>query len=512
MAVRLIGGLNICPTSVTNSCGGDDIDLWGKLNYNTHRQEQDEQLFTEGYSTDNRKKHSRYENRTLNWEAGVQYTIHSHSHWNYRAAVGYYYKKSDVDNEMWRNQSPLLEDGWGRQDLTNTYSYVFTSGRVTPMAMVYYQRDNQKKQRSDWFSISIPMHIESQHLNYHSEHTDTSFVHRLVIPTPEMRYETTFNQGLNYLYINYNSSYFTPTMMRMVNTYWDADPLNIQIGNGNVKNSIQHRFVVNYKVGKKEYNQYLRFDGGLNIRQNKIVNGQIYDSHTGVTYYQYDNVSGDWDFWSQLTFGRMLDKQKRLWMETRIGAGYDHNVGIAAMLGKTTNSLEMGRVECSNKSVVSGWNLDSYALLRYKFDKLTLSSYIRHGMSWEHYSIPSRGQQSSLHITNVHYGLSGQYEFPLLGKGTGRGLQLATDFVLYTKRGYSDASLNTNDYVWNVSIAKSLLKNTLVVKLEGFDILNQLSNIYTTIDAQGVVEEWRNMVPSFVMLHLQWHFSRMPKK
>ena len=88
---------------------------------------------------------------------------------------------------------------------------------------------------------------------------------------------------------------------------------------------------------------------------------------------------------------------------------------------------------------------------------------------------------------------------------------MATDAVLYVKRGYGDKSMDTNDFVWNASIAKSLWKNRFVVKLEGFDLLNQLCNIYSTVDAQGRVETWRNMVPSFVMLHLEWHFSRLPK-
>jgi len=64
----------------------------------------------------------------------------------------------------------------------------------------------------------------------------------------------------------------------------------------------------------------------------------------------------------------------------------------------------------------------------------------------------------------------------------------------------------------NASLAKSFWKNQFVVKLEGFDLLNQLCNIYSTVDAQGRVETWRNMIPSFVMLHFEWHFSRLPKK
>ena len=294
-------------------------------------------------------------------------------------------------------------------------------------------------------------------------------------------------------------------MINMVNTFFDADPLNIQLGNDQLETSFKHRFLVNYKLGWKQHNQYLRFDGGVNIHQNQIVRGQTYDPMTGVTYHRFENVRGNWDFWSQLSFGRMLDAGKHLWLESRLGTGYDHNVGIARMLG--------GGSVVGESSTVKGWNLSGYAQLRYTLKKLTLSGYVRYGTSWKRYQTPLLGEGTGgrLHPVNVHYGLSGQYELPILRGSDGRGLQVATDAVLYVKRSYGDKSMDTNDFVWNASIAKSLWKNQFVVKLEGFDLLNQLCNIYTTIDAQGRVETWRNMVPSFVMLHLEWHFSRLPK-
>ena len=487
---------------------GDDIDLWGRFFYENHRQKENEQVLTEGYSSDQRNKQLVYDNKYLNWEAGVQYTVHSHSHWNYRAAVGYYYKRNKEENE--RYLSPLpggkatgerallgMSEGGGL-DLRNSYTYTFSCKRVTPMAMIYYQRDNQKKHRSTWFSFRVPLHIEKQQIAYRS---DTTFARHIVLPTPEIRYECSYNQGLNFLYFTYNTEYFTPTMLNMVNTFFDYDPLNIQMGNGNLKNSFKHRFVVNYKIGRKSHNQYIRFDGGVNIHQNQIVRGQTYDPRTGVTYYQYANVKGNWDSWGQLSFGRMLDAQKRLWFETRTGLSYTHYVGISALLG-----------ESNGKSVVTSWSFPIRTLLRYRLNKLTVSGNLNYAKTWNKYLVHSRGSETHFQPTTIQYGLSGQYEIPIFQGSDGRGLQIATDMVLYVKRGYGDSSMNTNDFVWNASIAKSLWKNKVVVKLEGFDILNQLSNIYSTVDAQGRVETWRNMVPSFVMLHLQWHFSRLPKK
>ncbi len=493
---------------------GDDIDVWGNLHLAGHRQEETNHVLTEGYSSDRRDKELQYDNKKFNWEAGLQYTIHSHSHWNYRATVSYHYQREKVENELFLSPLPTGEGLGVGLDPRNTYDYIFTSRRITPTLMVYYQRDNQKKQRSTWFNISVPLHIERQQMDYRQKLSTLNYPlsTNILLPTPAIRYESTYNQGLNYLLLSYNSEYFAPTMINMVNTFFDSDPLNIQLGNDQLETSFKHRFLVNYKLGWKQHNQYLRFDGGLNIHQNQIVRGQTYDPKTGVTYHRFENVRGNWDSWGQLTFGRMLDAKKRLWLEARVGPSYDHNVGIARILTTSTN-LPSSEEECedSGKSTVKGWNLSGYAQLRYTLKKLTLSGYVRYGTSWKRYTIPARGIQTRFRPITTHYGLSGQYELSILRGSDGRGLQVATDAVLYVKRGYGDKSMDTNDFVWNASIAKSLWKNRFVVKLEGFDLLNQLCNIYSTVDAQGRVETWRNMVPSFVMLHLEWHFSRLPK-
>ena len=493
---------------------GDDIDVWGNLHLAGHRQEETNHVLTEGYSSDRRDKELQYDNKKFNWEAGLQYTIHSHSHWNYRATVSYHYQREKVENELFLSPLPTGEGLGVGLDPRNTYDNTFTSRRITPTLMVYYQRDNQKKQRSTWFNISVPLHIERQQMDYRQKLSTLNYPlsTNILLPTPAIRYESTYNQGLNYLLLSYNSEYFAPTMINMVNTFFDSDPLNIQLGNDQLETSFKHRFLVNYKLGWKQHNQYLRFDGGLNIHQNQIVRGQTYDPKTGVTYHRFENVRGNWDSWGQLSFGRMLDAKKRLWLEARLGPSYDHNVGIARIFTTSTN-LPSSEEECedSGKSTVKGWNLSGYGQLRYTLKKLTLSGYVRYGTSWKRYTIPARGIQTRFHPITTHYGLSGQYELPILRGSDGRGLQVATDAVLYVKRGYGDKSMDTNDFVWNASIAKSLWKNRFVVKLEGFDLLNQLCNIYSTVDAQGRVETWRNMVPSFVMLHLEWHFSRLPK-
>lgn len=72
--------------------------------------------------------------------------------------------------------------------------------------------------------------------------------------------------------------------------------------------------------------------------------------------------------------------------------------------------------------------------------------------------------------------------------------------------------MNTDDLVWNASLTQPLFKSRVLLQLEGYDLLHQLSNVYGSYNAQGRSETWHNSVPSYVMLHLTYKLNVMPKK
>lgn len=72
--------------------------------------------------------------------------------------------------------------------------------------------------------------------------------------------------------------------------------------------------------------------------------------------------------------------------------------------------------------------------------------------------------------------------------------------------------MNTDDLVWNASLARSFCKGRLTLTAEGFDLLHQLSNTTYTVNAQGRTEVWRNTIPNYVMMHVSYKWSKVPKK
>lgn len=48
--------------------------------------------------------------------------------------------------------------------------------------------------------------------------------------------------------------------------------------------------------------------------------------------------------------------------------------------------------------------------------------------------------------------------------------------------------------------------------LDGFDILNNLSDIRRSVNAQGYTETWYLSIPRYAMLHIVYKFNRAPQK
>jgi len=72
--------------------------------------------------------------------------------------------------------------------------------------------------------------------------------------------------------------------------------------------------------------------------------------------------------------------------------------------------------------------------------------------------------------------------------------------------------LNTNDLVWNARLSRPFFKGKLLVMLDGFDILGQLSNVTRTLNAQGRTETFTNVMPRYGLLHVVWRFNKQPAK
>lgn len=86
-------------------------------------------------------------------------------------------------------------------------------------------------------------------------------------------------------------------------------------------------------------------------------------------------------------------------------------------------------------------------------------------------------------------------------------MSLATNLSNQSRRGYSDASMNRNELIWNAQISQSFLKGAATVSFEMYDILKQQSNITRSLSASGRSVYQYNGINSYCMVHFIYRLN-----
>lgn len=270
------------------------------------------------------------------------------------------------------------------------------------------------------------------------------------------------------------------------------NPLNIWRGNPNLKNADIHRIDFNRGIYKYDENWYCTRRIQINVYWQVVRNaiGQYveYNRQTGAVRSTPMNINGNWNAGASFEFTGTVDKKKRLMLYTKTEAGYTNSVDYAAVDGQSGNSPRS-----SVRSATAGETVTlDYSLGKYAFGAKLRCAYL-------HAESP-RSDFRTINTADVDYGLNATLELPLR-------LKLSTDITLYSRYGYSDPSMNTDNLVWNARLERTFGKFTVVA--DGFDLLGKLSNVRKVVNAQGRTETWYNTVPRYAMLHVMYklHFK-----
>ena len=373
-------------------------------------------------------------------------------------------------------------------DMQNSKTYSLLTRQYTGEPALTYNHNNT------YFSLKLPYRLVRERINYNCASVDTTAVRRKWLIEPSLffnKWNDKFEVSVRYAL---NSS--QPSMESLMPIDNDINPLARRINNPNLKTSVTH-----------DINSYVSFGFKNKSRLSIVLNGSVYtdmigtrttyNTKTGAYTYMSDNVhSGNWTLNPYIVYSGKLDKKGLFGIETRLSLYYtkstDFDIAYDADINNAASALS--RVYTSI--------LRDY--LRLSFQKGDLSLALVADAQWRN-STSNRDNFHTLNAYDYNYGMTLSYKLPL-------GIQLATDLKQYSRRGYGDKSMNTDDLVWNASLARSFCKGRLTLTAEGFDILHQLSNTTYTVNAQGRTEVWRNTIPNYVMMHVAYKLAKTPKK
>ena len=272
----------------------------------------------------------------------------------------------------------------------------------------------------------------------------------------------------------------------------DTDPMNIRIGNPSLRYALRTEATLDGNLYSLDKSMHNRLDFNYGFTHNAIGMSQTYNRQTGKRAYRPENVNGNWDTYARHT------------IDYSFGDGKKHSARMVTQFSyrNSVDLMEEENVSQLNKSTVRTATLSFSPKVSLSLGKHTLN--LSSDVSWNRYS-SDRNTFQNISAWQYRIGADAIIHLPWQ-------FDLTTDLTLYGRTGYNDAALNTSDLVWNARLSRSILRGNLLVIVDGFDILGQLSNVTRTVNAQGRTETYTNVLPRYALLHIVYKFKKLPKK
>ena len=351
----------------------------------------------------------------------------------------------------------------------------------------------------DRWRLELKLPVYSNKLHYQRGSLDTLARQTMFLPEPKFWFRNVWKGGQRDIHAHVSFSQRTPLLLDRINFRDDSQPLIIKLGNPGLKSTAISHFNAEYydRTGRNQGIYYL--SASFDYHHRDISQSVAYNPYNGIYTYKPMNISGAYKAHADFSTDHNIG-EKRYWSwHVNAGADWNHSKDHALLEGQTESQV----------NTVNTLTLNGGANIRYNYKTLNVRAV--GSIDWRH----SDGKMydfSTLNAFEFSYGLEASWTTPALsGKKVG-GLTLSADGCMYSRRGYGAADLNRDDFVINASISQPFLSGKLILRLQAFDLLHQLSATDYVVNAQGRTITTYRSLPHYVMLHAVWHFNKNPKK
>ncbi|QES90446.1 outer membrane beta-barrel family protein [Rhizosphaericola mali] len=297
-------------------------------------------------------------------------------------------------------------------------------------------------------------------------------------PSANLNYSFTTQKRLS---IRYNGTTNQPTLDQIQPITTNNDPLNLFVGNANLKPSFRNNYTVNYSDYKMLTDRDFYFYMNYGNTKNQITTNTYTDT-SGKNTYQYINVNGNYN----LNFYTGVYLKSKKFKNLRYG--FSPSTYFTRSINFTNN------VQNVSKSA----NYTLYMNVSKSVDSLFDAS-LRVGPN---YTTNSFSIQSS--SNSKYWGLSLNPELDVY---------LPLNFQIHSDLEYQwkekTATLpQTSLALLNGWIGKKFFKKqNLLLKLYGFDILNQNKGIQRSQNNNTISQSINATIRRYFLLSLTWNFT-----
>jgi hypothetical protein len=290
------------------------------------------------------------------------------------------------------------------------------------------------------------------------------------------------------LRFTYRANSSQPSMSDLLDITDDSDPLNIRKGNPGLKPSFTQNFRLFYNNYIQNHQRSIMAHVNFSTTRNSISNMVTYNEQSGGSTIRPENINGNWNTFGMFMFNTAIDSAGYFNVNTFTTLRYNNNVGY----------VSVSRNEDSQKSTTRTTTIGERLAGSYRNDWLEVE--LNGSLEYMH-ARSELQSNNNLDTWTFSYGGSLQLTAPW-------GTQLSTSMNMNSRRGYNDASMNTNELIWNAQVSQSFLRgNALTLSLQMYDILHQQSTFSRTVDAMRRSDTEYNAITNYAMLHVIYRLN-----
>ena len=285
--------------------------------------------------------------------------------------------------------------------------------------------------------------------------------------------------------INYNGNTRQPTIQQLQPVADNSNPLNIQVGNPNLKQEFNHNIYANYNDYKVLKERGINMSASFATTSNAIRNSTVTDS-LGRTRYQYVNMNGNYSYRARIGYSQKIPK---LW-GISINTGYSFYQTVSSSY---VNGL-LNESHSGNQSINIGFSKfkeNSFDLyMGNSFSYNNSSSTIRHDINNDYWSI------NNYLALNIQ--LPGKFE---ISQSISGNFRQRTEVF----------KTNNNVITWDAYLAKKISKDKKSeIRLSAFDILDQNKGVNRNTGTTTVTETTFETLHRYFLISLVWNFTKNP--
>jgi uncharacterized membrane protein YgcG len=335
-------------------------------------------------------------------------------------------------------------------------------------------------------------------MSYQKNQLDTVLKRNVFNISPRVRFRYKFSQ-VSQLNIRYNGSSSQPSMTNLLDVTDTSDPLNMSMGNPGLKPSWTNNFDAFYNGYIVDKQMGWMVHASANQTSNSISNAVFYNETTGARASIPMNINGNWSTNGDVMFNSALGSGKYFNIMTFSNYSFNRSVGYISTNANFTD-INYRTLNALNptKSITKNTNLSERLTGSYRNDYFDIG--VDGSINYQH---ARNSQQSNYNLDTYTFSYGANLSLNL-----DFGLRLSTDISENSRRGYNDASMNTNELIWNAQLSQSFLTgNAATVSLQFYDILHNQSSISRMISATQRSDTWSNSIHSYFMVHFIYRLN-----